>query len=116
MDLAGLNEETEYGRGLPWTRLASEVEAAAIIHWNGVVKPWSCGGEGSYAEQWSAFFPDFATSLPTPTESEREYTKSICSRLVITTPPVSSSVEQFTVVIVSFARSVEQNRNVSSRN
>lgn len=52
MDIAGLNEETEYGHGLPWTRSTEEVDAAAILHWNGVVKPWTCDGEGPYAEQW----------------------------------------------------------------
>ena len=54
MDISGLMEETEIGKGLPWTRPATEVAAASIIHWNGVLKPWLCNGEGHYSEIWCA--------------------------------------------------------------
>lgn len=33
MDIAGLREETVYGKGLPTTRTREEVESAAILHW-----------------------------------------------------------------------------------
>lgn len=101
MDLAGLREDTaEYGLGMPWTRSRDEVDSAAVLHWNGLIKPWSCGGgEGYYAEMWTRFFPDYQDFLPANFAPD-----PACESLVVTEPNAPASTEQFTVVIVSFQR------------
>ncbi|KAM0751235.1 nucleotide-diphospho-sugar transferase [Meredithblackwellia eburnea MCA 4105] len=99
MDIAGLREDTAYGYGLPWTRTNVEVSNAAVIHWNGEVKPWMCGGEGYYSELWTYFFPTYRDYL-----GGEEIPDGMCSSLVVTKAPEPPSVEQFTVVIVSFMR------------
>ncbi|ORY69442.1 glycosyl transferase family 64 domain-domain-containing protein [Leucosporidium creatinivorum] len=99
MDLAGIREDTEYGSGLPATRSREDVDSAAILHWNGMMKPWLCDGEGYYSEIWTRHFPDFRDSLPADST-----TPSFCSEMVITDSPVTPSVEKFTVVVVAFAR------------
>ncbi|KAM0754820.1 nucleotide-diphospho-sugar transferase [Meredithblackwellia eburnea MCA 4105] len=99
MDIAGLKEDTTYGHGLPWTRTRDEVSSAAVIHWNGEIKPWMCGGEGYYSELWTYFFPNYREYL-----GNEEIPETMCKSLVVTNPPQPPSVEQFTVVIVSFMR------------
>ncbi|KAL8281042.1 hypothetical protein RQP46_006721 [Phenoliferia psychrophenolica] len=99
MDIAGLREETDHGRGQPWTRSRDEVASSAVLHWNGAVKPWMCNGEGYYSELWTAYFPDYKDFIADPDE-----VNELCETLVITQPHDPPAVEQFTVVIVSFMR------------
>lgn len=99
MDVSGLREETEHGLGLPWTRHRDEVNGAGVVHWNGLLKPWSCAGEGNYAELWTQFFPDYQDHLGPDFEQD-----AACAAAVVTDVAAPASVEQFTVVIVAFAR------------
>ncbi|KAM0755306.1 nucleotide-diphospho-sugar transferase [Meredithblackwellia eburnea MCA 4105] len=100
MDIAGLKEETEYLEGYPWTRSREEVDSAAILHWNGELKPWMCGGDGYYSELWTSFFPDYESFI-----KDDHVPEHMCQKLVWTKIPDPPSVEkQFTVVIVSFMR------------
>eukprot|EP00732_Lithocolla_globosa_P003037 Lithocolla_globosa_v1_NODE_2242_length_2092_cov_7.866961.p1 type:complete len:614 gc:universal NODE_2242_length_2092_cov_7.866961:32-1873(+) len=90
MDLGGLNQIQKI-RGnaveVPSTRTRAEVQNAAILHWNGVFKPWKC--YGPYSEVYLKYIKPERPLVP-------------CTGPHILTIPTHK--KYFTVMIVTFNR------------
>jgi len=98
MDLAGLARPDSKE---PITVPYSEVAEAGILHWNGVLKPWSC--DGHYSELWRSYLPNYQLFLPSAASNHSE---PDCPAQLVWTDNMRmrSGVERFTVVLTSFSR------------
>ena len=98
MDLAGL---ARLHTQEPITLPHADIVDAAILHWNGVLKPWSCPGH--YGELWKSYLPAYQLYLP-PATGNQSWAE--CPRQVVWTDNtrMRSGQEKFTVVLTSFMR------------
>ena len=98
MDLAGLTRSYTQE---PITVAHTEIVEAGILHWNGVLKPWSCSGH--YSELWRSYLPYYHLYLP-PASSDNSSME--CPSQVVWTDNMRmrSGQEKFTVVLTSFSR------------
>jgi lipopolysaccharide biosynthesis glycosyltransferase len=94
MDLAGLKDKN----GLPITAERNLIQKPAILHWNGVCKPWTCNA--AYAEIWRKYASE---------ELQSHFSYSAigspgCGNRVLTGVSHIDTSSQFTVIICVFRR------------